>query len=480
MSFYFDSTPVMKDIERRLDPIARGWRTVMSQGRRLVPFGALVGVFVSGMALPAARGQSSILKKFQIISPDRGGVRLHGVTVFGSYFSGYSPYGDSLRRQLSGSTPYGGVATSIGWGMEGAKTSASIGYGVSYVRVLNGDQFSTSNHSLSLGLSRKLHPKWTFSSSLGGVVYSIEQTLFSPTPLANAAALPATLDQLSSAMRAGNFSNSEFATMLTGVSVLNTADRTFLYGDRLLSVHAGMGVTYSPTGRTSINLGFSGTRTQRLKRNNGLGNSPINPYTSAGLASVNWSHSLTPRTEIGVSAGSTRTYSRNQDGYIIRSDFSVRRTMSHRWFLNGRIGAGHILYTRQTFVAHTGVGYIAGGGVGFKTLSHTFLASIDRNLGDTYGLGARATMSASGAWVWRRLASPWMMSGSVDYQKLQGSIFRRLESRAALVALTRSLGSHLFVSVQYGYSELPTVGLNPDLSQSGATVALTWSPAERR
>jgi hypothetical protein len=427
---------------------------------------------------PPAHGQGSILKRFNIISPERGGIQFHGVTVFGSYYSGYSPYNQNLTAQDENA--YAGASTSLGWSTSGPKSSASFGYGVSYMRVLNDTGFSSSNHSLSFGWNRRISQKWGFTASAAGVVNNVEQLLFNPTPLSNAATLPATLDELSAAMQAGSFSDSEFASMLTGAAVLSTPERTFPYGARTLSVSMNIGMSYRPTERTSISLGFSGARTQRLVWRDGVSDDSAIPYTSAGLASFSWSHLLSPRTSIAVSAGTTRSFSRFQDAYVSRADFSSSRTLSPRWFVQGRVGTGYIVYTRQTFVAPTGLGYSAGGAIGFRTTSHTFLAAIGRSVSDGYGLGAGATLSATGAWNWRRRASPWSVSGSAGYQQLQGSILGRLESWTAGVSLARSLGTHLFVSVQYGYSELPTILTQPELSQSGARVALTWSPAARQ
>jgi hypothetical protein len=309
---------------------------------------------------------------------------------------------------------------------------------------------------------------------------SLEQFLFSPSALSNAASLSTTIDELAAGMLAGSITNSEFASFLTGASYLGTPERTYPYGDRMLSVTGNVGLSYAPSDRSSISFGVSAGRSQRLQRKDSAATDAIIPNTTGGSANLGWTYAVSPRMQVGISAGTTRSFSRFQDGYISRVDFSASRTLSPRLFVQGRFGGGFMQYTRQTFVVPTGVDYSAGGGVGFKTRSHTFLASIDRTLSDGYGLGAGSTMSISGAWNWRRRNSPWMVSGSSSYQRLQGSILGPLESWTSTLALARSLGTHLFIGIQYGYSELPALLSQPALSQSGATASLTWSPAARQ
>jgi hypothetical protein len=360
------------------------------------------------------------------------------------------------------------------------KSSAAVDYGVSFTRALNDSGFNNSNHSAALNLNRSLGAKWGVGFSMAGVLNNIEQFLFSPTPLSTAAAFPATLDQLAAAMQAGTFSNSQFASTLTGAAVLNTPAQTFLYGDRTLSASASIAVSYAPTERTGFSFGVSAARTQRLLRDDSAEDQSVIPSTTSGSASVSWSYSLSPRTSVGISAGSSRMYSDFQDGYMTTVEASASRNMSRRWFVQGRFGAGFIVYTRQTYVAPTGVNSTGGGGVGFKTDSHTFLASANKGIGDSYGLGAGATYGVSGAWGWHRRGSSWSLSSSIGFYRLQGSAVGPVESWSGSVGLMRSLGPHLFVGVQYGYSELPGVLGQANLSQSGATVSLTWSPASRQ
>jgi hypothetical protein len=426
-----------------------------------------------------AWGQGALLNHFSSIIPAKG-FRLHGVTVFGSYYAGYSPYNIAFQQQTNDKNAYAGASTGVGWSTSGVKSSTALDYGVSYTRALNDTGFSNANHSVAFNVNRSLGSKWNLGVSMAGVLNNLEQFLFSPTGLSTAAAFPATLDELAAAMQAGAFSNSQFASMLTGAAVLNTPEQTFLYGDRTLSASANVGVSYAPTERTGFSFGVSAARTQRLLRSDRAEDNSVIPYTTSGTATVSWSYSLSPRTSVGVSAGSTRMYSGFQDGYMSTVEASANRNMSRRWFVQGRFGAGFIVYTRQTFVAPTGVTSTGGGGVGFKTESHTFLFSANRGIGDSYGLGAGSTLGATGAWGWHRRGSSWSLSSSIGFYRLQGSIVGPVESWSGSVGLMRSLGSHLFAGVQYGYSELPGLFGRDNLSQSGATVSLTWSPAARQ
>lgn len=445
-------------------------------------YAALAAALACGAIAPA-RGQENILRQFNIISPTQGGLQLNAVSVFSSYYSGYTPLAVTVPGRENDTEAYGGVSASLGWGLLGTNSSTSLTYSLSYMRSLTGIRVSAwnQNHGTSFDWNHDIGAKWEIGVSAGGSLMNIEQALFSSTALSSAASSqPASIEDLAAGVQSGGLGNSAFASMLTGASYASTPERTFVYGDRALNANAGVRLSYAPTTRTSLNFSMSGSRLQRLPRNDATVDTSILGNTTAATVRIGWAYSMSPRTRLGISAEANRVFSRFQDGYVTRVEFSGSRTLSQRLFAQGRFGAGYITYSRQTFVAQTGVDYSAGGALGFKTRSHTFLASGDRTVSDGYGLGAGSTILASGAWSWRGRGSPWSVTGSAGYQILQGSILGELKSWTLVAALARSLGSHLIFSVNYGYSELPAVLSRPDLSQSGANVSLTWSPVAYR
>ena len=89
---------------------------------------------------------------------------------------------------------------------------------------------------------------------------------------------------------------------------------------------------------------------------------------------------------------------------------SIGRTMSQHWLLQGRAGVGITKYLRLTVAAPRNVQYTAGGSIAYKVSAHTLIASFDRELADSYGLGSASTDAAMGGWAWKVRGSSWSLS----------------------------------------------------------------------
>jgi hypothetical protein len=381
---------------------------------------------------------------------------------------------------------YTGVSISAGWDKSGERSNASILYSPSYFRTVRNPDLSSLNHDLSLNWSTKLGAKWAFGASAAGIISNLQQLMFNPTRLGSASMVPATFDELAAAVLAGSYSNFQLASVLTGASALSSPDRSFLYGNRMLSTSAQITLSYAPSQRSSVNFGVYATRAQRLRRADEKAEASVDhvvPQTTAGGATFGWSYSLTPRTQVGAEVSAMRVFSLYQQSYVTRGTVSIGRTMSRRWFVQTRFGAGHIAYIRQTIAAPSGADYIAGGSIGYKTSAHTFMASFDRTVGDAYGIGAGSTRSTTGAWTWRRPGKPWSLTSGASHQILKGSVLSTGESWSASMGVSRQLGAHVVIGAQYGYFQFPAHALLLALgnrSQHGAVVSLTWSPTPSR
>jgi hypothetical protein len=431
----------------------------------------------------AVQGQNSILNPFNTLS-DRAGIQIHGVSVYSAYYSSGTPFG--LNVPFSGplaENVYAGASASFGWSKRGQQSNATVIYSPSYVRTIRTNDFSTVNHDLTMNWSTKLGAKWAFGASAAAMISNLEQLMFTPTQLSNVASLPASFDELAGAILAGRSTNFQLASMLTSAAALNSPERAFLYGNRMLGTSAQVSLSYAASQRSSITLGLYATRVQRLEPAGASEAAAgfLIPQTTSGGVNLGWSYSLSPRTQVGAEVGTSRVFSRFQEAYITRGGTSIGRIMSRRWFVQARFGAGYLKFVRQTIAVPRTTDYVAGAALGYKTTGHTFLAAYDRTIGDSYGAGAGSTSAISGTWSWRAGRS-WSISSSVGHQKLEGSALGAGKSWSASAGLAKSLGSQMYLGLQYGYVQFPAFAISSrgDLSQNGGRVSLTWTPFAHR
>jgi hypothetical protein len=171
-----------------------------------------------------------------------------------------------------------------------------------------------------------------------------------------------------------------------------------------------------------------------------------------------------------------------QDSYASTAAFSIGRTISEHWFVQGRVGGGVTTYLHQTVATPSNIPYTAGGSIGYKMHSHTLITSFDRSLADSYGLGSTSTDSAMAGWAWKAPGSLWSLSANFGYQRLNGVLVLRNESWRATGGIARSVNSHVFMSLQYAYLEAPSIQgtVGPLGAQSAVIMSLTWSPSQYR
>ena len=134
---------------------------------------------------------------------------------------------------------------------------------------------------------------------------------------------------------------------------------------------------------------------------------------------------------------------------------------------------------RQTsFVVPTTPRPVIGGGLGYKTFSHTFLGSYEHAVSDSYGLGSSTSSSATASWHWARPGSSWSLNSSFAWQQLQGNALANTSGWQATVGLSRALAAHMVLLTQYVYLkysgglQAPAYGF----SQSAVRVSVAWNP----
>jgi hypothetical protein len=435
-------------------------------------------------------GQIVASSVFNPLDRQNRGVRLSAVRLFGGYYSQGSSLGSdipitTLPKGMNSDQVIGAVAT-FSWLRVGERTSVLASYSPSFVARPRNSDYKSVNHQFSFNWSRNVTPLWSISAGGAGVVSDIEQLLFTPTVYGNVAALNTTFDDLAAAVLAGNYTDPELASLLTGAPVVKAPEQSLLFGNRLMTATAYASLSWSQSPRSSVSvtgwvnriqhLASSGDYTQRIG-----GSSYVVPRATISTVTLKWGYSLSPRTNISTSLTSNRIYSAQQTGYSVH--LAAGRTLSRHWLAQASVGVGFVRSPSETFANSLVVQRLYSVSLGYKARAHTFLGSYDRTLGDNYGLGSDSTRGASAGWNWRPPGSRWVLFSSFQYRHLLNQRFAIPRSWRAGGGIARALSAHVSVSAEYTHvsqQDLARVSGNRQPGADGAILSLSWSPAVYR
>ena len=439
-------------------------------------------------------GQTQALSDVNPVGTLQRGVHLQGVSITSGYFMSGAPIGFEIPTQspfLQSPTISGGITATFGGAQTEEKSSFTWSYSPSYFYMArSASNYSNSgslSHRLGVSWNRKMGRSWSVSASLNGFIANMEQLYFTPSLLSSIASMPMTFDDLAAGMLAGRFTDAQLAALLTGAPLQASPQQGYPYGNRLMNVAANVGLSWTPSERTSVSVSFTGNRMQRLNGAGAVGSTSSSsagflPQATTGGVALSWSYSLSPRTQFSATAMASRSFSQLQQGYGTTTSVSLGRTMSRRWLVQGRGGAGKLIYLKQLYTAPQPVQFVFGGNIAFKTAAHTFMVSYDRSLGDGYGLGSASTSTAMGAWSWRLPGNGWALSANGGFQQLSNATFQNTRSWRAGVGVSRAWGAHFSSSFQYVYFQLPVnISVNgQDQTENGLSASLMWSPSRGR
>ena len=175
-------------------------------------------------------------------------------------------------------------------------------------------------------------------------------------------------------------------------------------------------LSYTHSRRFSLRFGASANRFQVLNGQGTGAAQAVVPRSTSGSASAGLTYSLTPQTDFGLDATSTRTSSVIQDLYMSRAMVSLARRIGNRWFMQGRGGPAWVTALRQTYPLPQGTLYAFGGSLGYKTSIQSFMATVDRassgylrHGGGIHPVSRRYVPAAS---PWKSLDDLWQRSAA--------------------------------------------------------------------
>lgn len=411
-----------------------------------------------------------------------GGFQVRTVSAFVGYYSnGLSNLGGiqpGAAANLLFDVGGGGSAT-FAWTKLGERSTFSMNYTPSYTGQIRYSSLNALNHAFSLNATRKLARRWSFNFSVAGDLSSLQQSLFSPTTLSNVASVPSTFDDLAAAMLSAKFTNNpQLASVLTSAPLAQSPLLTLLYGQRIFTSSAQISLSHSYSPRLSVTFSGGGVRTQPVSDGQvSTANTSLIANTTSGNASVAISYSFSPLTQLGGTVTTNRISSSIQDAYTTTSLATLGRTLGRRWFMQIHGGVGVSNPVRQTsFALSTKPEPVAGGSLGFKTLSYTLLGAYDRTVSDSYGLGASTSSTATASWRWRPPRRAWWLESSVGWQQLGGNALTNTSGWNTSEGFGRAVGAHLALHTQYAYLHYSGQLSAYRFSQSAVRVSLVWTP----
>jgi hypothetical protein len=441
-------------------------------------------LIAAGLFVPACIGQE-LLDEMNLKSSQLGGVRLLGVSIFSGYSStAYPLAGFELNTStgigsLGGDMSYGASA-SLGWQRNRGKTDVSVMYTGTYGGMARYSGVDGYSQSLALSAVRMLTSRWTFGLSASGQDSTMAQYFFQPSSLSVIAQMPATFDDLAAAFAAGQYSNAQAASLLTGTPVMQAPGRSLLMGNRVLSYEGQANLGYAISSR--LQLHFASFTAAGQTRLGGQDNIPqanyVMPRSLGGNGGVGISYSLTPRTQIGADLEANRTVNHFQGVYSSTASASLGRKMGIHWFLRIQGGGTYGVVTQQVYGTPRTSQMVGGGSLGYRAHSYTLVASYDRSANDTFGFAVGTITTMSGAWNWHLPGSRWSVSTSFGEQEMRNTGFASLSGWQATAGLTTNLNPHTTLTAQYVYlaSAGTYAGTFNSLGIHSVRITLGWAP----
>jgi len=336
--------------------------------------------------------------------PDQG-LRLEGFSFSGTYLSQGVPSGITTYNDVflgSGMSVTG--AATIRWTRISTKSFLQVRALPTYASVLGGAKAGTWDQASSFSYSRILGNKWTLNWFGAAQVMNFDEVLFAESTLTQIASTPISFDNLTGAIFQGKSSDPGLNSIAQSALLPDRGLQNFLLGRR--SANAGLTGTltfaFSPRLLLSVIAGSSLTR--HLKDSSDPPGVFFPKLNSAATA-MNATYSLSPRTQVGVSANVMRSELASQSISSNSFSGSINRTMSRRWFAHASLGlgsetSGHDRHLNNRYSL----------GLGFKTLNQTALVVFDRGFDDPYDVAVAALEHArtlTGSWHYARPGSSW-------------------------------------------------------------------------
>jgi hypothetical protein len=286
-------------------------------------------------------------------------------------------------------------------------------------------------------------------------------------------------NNLAAAFGLGTFTTSQIQSLFQN-AYLESAIRSGLLGGRTLSYGGRASLSYAYSPQLHVHFGTSAGGGQRLSNSQDTVVQPnyVMPLTFGGDAGIGFSHSFSPRTQVGFDLDESFTHNRYQEASISTGNVSLGRKMGSRWFLRVYGGGSYSQFLGQSSAQPKTLQAVGGGSLGFQMLTHTLIATYSRTAASAYGFSVGTNTNLMASWSWHRPGSRLSLFSSFEQQRQRNTGFLSISGWQAGGGFSQNLGAQTAVSVQYVY--LDTTARYPanlyNITTNSGRVSLNWSP----
>jgi hypothetical protein len=420
------------------------------------------------LAASCACAQSTYLLPIETVPALPTGVRISSASMYVAGLDVPTPAPAGALSTSSSLFVEAGWATGFSWLHTGRRTAVFADYDVAYNQNWwQGSGFKGFDHIVSFSI--RTSPDRRLNFSFDGRAESITFAGLSARPS----------DNLSLAAN-----SADFGALAGGVSgaVPPTTDSPLtiaLYGVRRQDAAAQVAINYFQSPRLIWRITSRVTRELPVDSRDPLSQgSIVYPGATTGMGTVGFAYMLSRRTSLSVDGSYLRAYSTYSHVQVTSGAVGIRHLLSREWFVRAEAGFGYLSEVRSTAASPASYGYRGAFGLGTKLGSHSLVASVRRDIGDTLGFGSRSTTGAGLGWSWRRGSSPWSLQAGASYERLAGRLVDVISGWVSQASISRRLTSQTTLSVQafYASDTGSATGGFIDLARRGIRMTFTWAP----
>lgn len=459
-------------------------------------FTAPGGLGDASLSPPSAGGVTAVDQGLNQVSEAVGvipGLHIQQASVS----AGYST--NAVRFQRSGSVPLGqdydlGLSTTIGYQRSWRRSNMMVRYTPSHSSRAYYSEWNTTDHRLQLSGGRQLSRRWsvggaTNASNTGMESFWLELPVFGTIPNP-----PTSFDELYKMVQAGQLTDDQFASLLTGAPVVEKDGGQGLALSRVLNVSASANARYAYSPRLSFSISGSARNTQLLTdptsgRRLVAGGFGTLQESSVTAVSAGAQYELTRRSGVSFSHSVGQNSSTVWRGTTQNSSVGYNQRVGRYWNFGVNIGLGQITNDSNYGGNYAGAGYTrttytANGQLSYRLRSHQFSLNGGRSVGDSFGLGAFTSLRGGAAWNWAILGSPWSANASASYMHSTNNALtgNGLEMRSFGGGIGRRVSATTAVrtSYYYGIFDSPYRGLFSNNSVHRVQASFIWRPSQPR
>lgn len=426
------------------------------------------------------------------------GLQLQSVNAFGGYSSnGISNQRNSLIS-VGGDYDFGASAT-LGYIRNWRRTNLRVGYTPSHSRRARFNEWNTTDHRLQLSLGQQLSRRWSIGTAANATNSGLESFWFEAPILSRVENPPTSFDDLYRMVEAGELTDDQFASLLTGAPVVEDEGGQGFDLSRVLNVSASANARYAYSPRLSFTVRGSISDTSLLqdplvgRRVDATGRNNLQELRR-GSVSGSMQYELNRTSALSVSHSQSQQLSSFLENTTQNTALSYNQRIGRSWNYGVSFGVGSVDFGDTRFVEFENdlVGlrsqatWTANGNLTYKLRAHSFQVQAGRMVGDGFGLGSQSSIRGGAGWSWTTRDGLWSANASASYTRnntpLVGIENANLIMRSMGAGLKRRVSSTTALQTSYYFGEFdsPFRGLFVNNSVHRLQASFLWSPAQLR